>query len=385
MVEELDTPAYVINEKVLQTDMRLLRQIADQASCKLLYSPKASSLAPVLSTINEFVEGFACSSLFELRLVDESCGEACSRHLVSPLIDQNTLSEFGDRLNYVTFNSVSQWRRLRKRVSGSTSIGLRINPELSFIRDPRYDPCRENSKLGIPISRLSELMAEDRAFLRGVDGLHFHSNCESTDFASLLATARHIRDVIPEALKSISWINLGGGYLFQSIEESAEFFETVALFRDAFGLQVFIEPGAAAVRRCGTIVTTVHDIFEGEDCQIAVLDTSVNHMPEVLEFQFEPDVLGHVDDAVHCYVLAGCTCLAGDTFGQYSFDTALTIGSQVTFTNMGAYSASKAHRFNGVALPTLYRRGDTGALTKIWADRFDEFARNVGSSEVAPA
>jgi carboxynorspermidine decarboxylase len=384
-VEELDTPAYVINEKVLDKDMRLLRQIADQAGCRLLYSPKASSLAPVLSGVAKHVDGFACSSLFELRLVCELCRGNGSLHVVSPLIDGSTLEEFGDRLNYVTFNSLSQWRNLRSHVSASTSIGLRINPELSFIRDARYDPCCTNSKLGVPVSRLAELLAEGRGVLEGIDGLHFHSNCESTDFASLLATARHIQDVIPEALEAVSWINLGGGYLFQSIEERAAFFETVALFCDGFRLQVFIEPGAAAVRRCGTIVATVRDIFEGEDCQIAVLDTSVNHMPEVLEFQFEPDVLGHVDDGVHAYKLVGCTCLAGDMFGQYAFDAALTIGSQVTFMNMGAYSASKAHRFNGVALPTIYTRRDTGRLDQIWADNFDNFANNVGSSTFAPA
>ena len=384
-MEELDTPAYVINEKVLDKDMRLLRQIADQAGCRLLYSPKASSLAPVLSGVAKHVDGFACSSLFELRLVCELCRGNGSLHVVSPLIDGSTLEEFDDRLNYVTFNSLSQWQNLRSHVSASTSIGLRINPELSFIRDARYDPCCTNSKLGVPVSRLAQLLAEGRGVLEGIDGLHFHSNCESTDFASLLATARHIQDVLPEALEAVSWINLGGGYLFQSVEERAAFFETVTLFCDGFGLQVFIEPGAAAVRRCGTIVATVRDIFEGEDCQIAVLDTSVNHMPEVLEFQFEPDVLGHVDDGVHAYKLVGCTCLAGDMFGQYAFDDALTIGSQVTFMNMGAYSASKAHRFNGVALPTIYTRRDTGRLDQIWADNFDNFANNVGSSTFAPA
>ena len=50
--------------------------------------------------------------------------------------------------------------------------------------------------------------------------------------------------------------------------------------------------GAAAVRRCGTIEATVHDIFDGDDIQIAILDTTVNHMSEVFEFQFEPEFWG---------------------------------------------------------------------------------------------
>ncbi len=385
MADKIDTPAFVTDEKTLQSDLALLRKIADQASCKLLYSPKACSLSTVLRNVDRLVDGFACSSPFELRLVDRLCGGTRSLHLVSPLIKRETLEEFGGRLDYLTFNSLSQWGRLRGRVSTETRVGLRVNPQLSFIRDPRYDPCRRNSKLGVAIGRLADLIVSEPAGLRGVTGLHFHNNCEGTDFAGLLATARHIQDVIPKVLQQIDWINLGGGYLFNLADDYADFYEAVAIFRETFGLEVFIEPGAAAVRRCGTIEATVHDIFNGDDIQIAILDTTVNHMSEVFEFQFEPDVLGHVDGGLHSYLLAGCTCLAGDVFGQYSFDRALTIGSRITFLNMGAYTMSKAHRFNGVGLPTIYARRLDGSLDQVRTDSFDEFARNAGVTNIAVA
>lgn len=384
-MDKIDTPAFVTDEKVLQGDLANLRKTADQASCKLLYSPKACSLPTVLRSITHRIDGFACSSPFELRLVDRLCGGTRSLHLVSPLIRRETLEEFGGRLAYLTFNSLSQWRRLRATVSTETRVGLRVNPQLSLIRDPRYDPCRQNSKLGVPIARLADLIASEPAGLRGITGLHFHNNCEGTDFAGLLATARHIRDIIPKVLQGIDWINLGGGYLFNLADDYADFYEAVAIFRETFGLDVFIEPGAAAVRRCGTIEATVHDIFDGDDIQIAILDTTVNHMSEVFEFQFEPDVLGHVDGGLHSYILAGCTCLAGDVFGQYSFDSALTIGSRITFLNMGAYTMSKAHRFNGVGLPTIYLRRLDGFLDRVETDSFDEFARNAGVTNIAVA
>lgn len=385
MVERLDTPAFVTDEKLLQSDLTLLQKVAEQASCKLLYSPKANSLSTVLRCVDQHVDGFACSSLFELRLVDELCSAGRSLHLVSPLIKRETLDAVGERLDYLTFNSLSQWRRLRGWVSAETKAGLRVNPQLSFIGDPRYDPCRENSKLGVPIATLADLIVSEPASLNGISGLHFHNNCESTDFASLVATARHIQDVIPRALEQIEWINLGGGYLFNLIHDYTDFFEAVAIFREVFGLEVFVEPGAAVVRRSGTIEATVHDVFDGDDLPIAVLDTTVNHMSEVFEFQFEPDVQGHVGGGRHSYVLTGCTCLAGDVFGEYTFDEPLAIGSRITFLNMGAYTMSKAHRFNGVALPTIYVRRLDGTLEEIRADSFDEFARYAGVSNVAVA
>ena len=48
------------------------------------------------------------------------------------------------------------------------------------------------------------------------------------------------------------------------------------IFRDEFGLNVFIEPGSGIVRRAGIIEARVHDLFESDETIIAVLDTSVN-------------------------------------------------------------------------------------------------------------
>lgn len=382
---ELETPAFVTDEKVLHKDLALLRDVADQASCKLLYSPKASVLSTVLQNIAGQVDGFACSSPYELRLLDQLRSGRQSLHLVSPLIKLGTLAAFGGRLDYLTVNSLSQWELLRTGISPNTRVGLRVNPQLSFIRDARYDPCRHQSKLGVPLGELAGLAATDGTALRGITGLHFHNNCEGTDFANLLATARHIENVIPDLLHQVQWINIGGGYLFDQTSDYTDFHAAAAVFREGFGLEVFMEPGAAVVRRSGTIEATVHDIFNSDDTRIAILDTTVNHMPEVFEFQFEPDVLGHVDGGLHSYTLAGCTCMAGDVFGQYSFGKPLTIGSRLKFLNMGAYTMSKAHRFNGVALPTIYGCQPNGSLEKIEADSFDEFARHTGSFDVAVA
>jgi carboxynorspermidine decarboxylase len=382
LAAEIDTPAFIIDERTLVSDLTHLRQIADKAGCRLLYSPKANAVSTVLKTIGRQVDGFACSSLYELQLVDQICGTGAALHLVSPLIGRESLKMFGGRLAHVTFNSLSQWQNLRSDVSPETRVALRVNPQLSFIRDPRYDPCRQNSKLGIPIVKLAELYRSDPGTLAGIDGLHFHNNCEGMDFAGLVATARHIQDVIPELLGQINWINIGGGYLFRQIADLSDFYEAVSIFREQFGLEVFIEPGAATVRRSGTIEATVHDLFESDGIQVAVLDTSVNHMPEILEFQFEPDVLGYIDGGLHTYILAGCTCLAGDVFGEYSFDRELKISSRVTFLNSGAYTMSKAHRFNGVELPTIYHRHRDGTLETVSTDRFEEFARSAGVADV---
>ena len=139
-----------------------------------------------------------------------------------------------------------------------------------------------------------------------------------------------------------------------------------------------MEPGAALVRSSGSLVSRVIDLFDGDDVPIAVLDTSVNHMPEVLEYEFVPDVLGHVEGAAHRYLLAGATCLAGDQFGVSHFDRALEIGSLVTFLNTGAYTYSRANMFNGLPLPHIYRRTAAGELIMEREATFDDFSGRMG-------
>ena len=88
-------------------------------------------------------------------------------------------------------------------------MGIRTSPQLSFLNGPRYDPCRPDSKLGAPSDKLAKLVEADYDLLEGISGLHFHTNCDGKDFSGLLATVRHIKDVIPRFLKQINWVKHG--------------------------------------------------------------------------------------------------------------------------------------------------------------------------------
>ncbi len=51
---------------------------------------------------------------------------------------------------------------------------------------------------------------------------------------------------------------------------------------------IYIEPGKALVRDGGIFVASVVDLIDTNGRTVAVLDTSVNHMPEVLEYSDLP-------------------------------------------------------------------------------------------------
>ena len=81
----------------LQTPLRLLKPLA----CDFVLELTAGR-----------VDGFACSSLFESRLAREVIGSRGTVHLTSPGLRAGEIGELGELCDYITFNSVSQLRRL---------------------------------------------------------------------------------------------------------------------------------------------------------------------------------------------------------------------------------------------------------------------------------
>jgi len=149
-------------------------------------------------------------------------------------------------------------------------------------------------------------------------------------------------------------LNLGGGYLYHDIANQAQIVELINRLKAEFGVDVYVEPGKGMVGNAGYLLTTVLDRFVSDGKEVLVLDTSVNHHPEVFEYQMKPRLREEDSAGEQSAILAGSTCLAGDVFGEYRFDRIPEVGERLVFADVGAYSLIKANRFNGYKLPDVY-------------------------------
>ena len=340
-----ETPAFVLDEEQLLANLQVLQNIRAAAGCRILYSMKALPLTAVLELLKSGLDGISVSSLFEARLAREVVGEAASLHLTTPGLRDAEFAELSGLCSHISFNSLSQHQRLQAQ-GGAFAPGLRINPQLSFAADQRYDPCRPHSKLGVAMADIGAALPVS------ITGLHVHTVFGCRDEQPLLATIARIRPLLA-AHPQLQWLNLGGGYLYHSIADLSRLIDEIRRLREEFGLQVYLEPGKALVGNAGYLVASVLDKFTSEGKTLLVLDTSVNHHPEVFEYQRKPLLL---DEAAvgETAVLVGSSCLAGDVFGEYAFAVLPAVGDRLAFADCGAYTLIKASRFNGYNLPTIY-------------------------------
>ncbi len=349
-ISQVPTPCYVIDEDLLEDNLRLLAKVQSDTGARILLAQKAFSMFSEYPLIGKFLSGTTASSLFEARLGYEEMGG--ETHIFAPAYTVEDFAELVKICDHIVFNSPRQFLKYKSVIDAcgrEISCGLRINPEYSEIETPIYNPCAPNSRMG---TRLAELDGFD---FDGISGLHFHTMCEQG--ADVL---RRTVDVVDERfghiLEHMQWINFGGGHhITRKGYDLDVLYECIWRMQQKYGLTVYLEPGEGVVLDTGFFVTSVLDtVKNGMD--IAILDSSAAcHMPDVLEMPYRPPLLGSGEpyEKKYTYRLAGNTCLAGDVIGDYSFDEPLCEGARLVFGDMALYTMVKNNTFNGINLPSI--------------------------------
>lgn len=376
IIYERNTPCFAYIEDKIMENIKAFKEVIGEEKCKLFFPLKSFSLVEALKIMEPLLDGFAVSSVFEARLVKEIVDSNKAIQFTSPSLKPSEFRDVNVLCNYIIFNSLSQYDRYSNDVHSKGNIGIRINPQISFIKDIRYDPCRPHSKLGVTLEELRNINID----ALNINGILFHNNCESDDYEQLFKTMKHIESIIPRLLKKLEWINIGGGYLFKNSKNVELLTETIRYLKNTYDLDVFTEPGKAIIGEACYMITSVTDIMKHNAKMVAILDTTSNHMPEIFEYGFQPEIIEESAESKHTYILAGASCLAGDIIGEYSFRHPIEIGDRISIKNMGAYTLVKANMFNGINLPNIYKIKRNGEIKLIKQFNFNEYLSRCGSA-----
>lgn len=352
-MDQLPTPSYVIDEKKLKENLQILKEVREEAGCKILLAQKAFSCFYEYPLIGQYLDGTTASGLYEARLGKEEMGK--ENHVFAPAYKDADIKELGEICDHIIFNSFAQLRRHKDVVSGK-SLGLRINPECSTQGDHAiYDPCAPGSRLGVTKEVFVREIETEPELFDVLDGLHFHTLCEQ-NADDLAKTLEAVEEKFGPWLSKIKWLNMGGGHhITRDDYDRKLLIKCIKHIRDTYGVEVYLEPGEAIALNAGYLVTEVMDIVEN-GLSVLILDASAAcHMPDVLEMPYRPPLKdsGNAGEKAFTYRLSSCTCLAGDVIGDYSFDKQIHVGDKLYFQDMAIYSMVKNNTFNGIPLPGI--------------------------------
>lgn len=367
--EELPTPCYVVDEKLLENNLKILNGVMERTGAKIVLAQKAFSMFKLYPLLAKYLNGTTASGLYEARLGYEEMGK--ENHVFSPAYRDDEMDEIVLICDHIIFNSFSQLEKFKDKVlKAGKKVGLRINPECST-QDGHaiYDPCSPGSRLGVTVDQFRPELLE------GVSGLHFHTLCQQN--ADDLETTLHaVEENFGQWLPQMEWINFGGGHHITREDYDIPLLEKcIKRMQDTYGFEVYLEPGEAVALNAGYLVTTVLDTIKN-GIDIAILDTSATcHMPDVLEMPYRPPLFesGEPGEKPYTYRLGGPTCLAGDIIGDYSFDQPLKPCDRLIFGDMAIYTMVKNTTFNGMPLPTIAIKKKDGDCEIIRQFGYEDF------------
>lgn len=347
----ITTPVYLIDETLIEENMRILRYVKDRTGCKILHALKSYATFATFPVMAKYLDGVCASGAHEARLGREEFKKEV--HTFGAAHRGKDIGGILKHSDAIVFNSFFQLREYGPRAKRmGLEVGLRVNPGHAEVATEMYNPCAPGSRLGITHRTFIEEFPTCQDM---VDGFHFHAMCEqNSDVLGRILNS--FENLYGPLLRKIKWVNLGGGHHITRDDYDLELLiKLITTFRDKYGVQVYLEPGEASVLNAGVVIASVLDIIQN-DIEIAILDASAEtHMPDVLLMPYRPNVMKSALPKVkkYTYRLAGPSCLAGDVMGDYSFDKPLQRGQKLVFTDMALYSIVKSTTFNGINLPDI--------------------------------
>jgi carboxynorspermidine decarboxylase len=356
----LQTPVYLLDETLIEENMRILRYVKDRTGCKIFHALKAYATFATFPMMAKYLDGVCASGLNEARLGREEFEKEV--HTFGAAYEEKTIRQILNYSDSIIFNSFYQLEKYgRMAQKNNVEIGLRVNPGHAEVTNNMYNPCAPYSRLGIIHDVFSGAFAKYKDM---VDGLHFHAMCEqNSDILKRILAS--FEELYGQYIKGLKWVNFGGGHHITRDDYDLErLIKLICTFKKKYGVQVYLEPGEASVLNAGVLISSVLDIVTNK-AEIAIMDTSAEtHMPDVLLMPYRPHVMnsGQPGERKYTYRLGGPSCLAGDVIGDYSFDEPLKRGDKLVFTDMALYSIVKNTTFNGINLPDIAVIRDEGKV-----------------------
>ena len=198
-LNDIPTPSYVIDEKKLIENLKILKDVREKSGAKILLAQKAYSAYQTYPLIAEYLDGTTASGIYEAKLAHEEFKISPERarlasqeikevhdsnppkrenHVFEPAFKDGEFEEICNICDHIVFNSINQlehhrsvWEKAANE--GRVSVGIRINPEISTEDSHEiYDPCAPGSRLGVRNEDMPETLP------KGVEGLHVHNLCE---------------------------------------------------------------------------------------------------------------------------------------------------------------------------------------------------------------
>ena len=323
--QELQTPFYYYDLSLLQNTLDVIRNEAGKYGYNVHYAIKANANPRVLELIARNGLGADCVSGGEIQAA-LNAGFPANKIVFAGVGKADWEINLGLDNDIFCFNveSLAELRvinELAGKKDKVAPIALRINPEVDAHTHAKITTGMKENKFGINLSLLPSVFQEIKVSPHvKLIGIHAHIGSQITDmsaFRNLAIRINEIQDELEQVGLQVENLNLGGGlgidYYHPNHLPIAAFDNYFAVFNKLLqlrpGQRVHFEPGRSVVAQCGSLISRVLYVKEGETRKFAILDAGFTELirPAMYDAYHRIENISS-DEPVELYDVVGPIC-----------------------------------------------------------------------------
>ena len=381
-LHRMKTPYYILNENELDASLNGFKS-AIRSKCENSipsYSVKTNSLPYIIKRAGQmgYFAEVVSDDEYELALY---CGFSKDRIVFNgPFKSKDVFIDSirnGSIVNIETFRELEWLSQLPD--DKVFEVGLRMNINISSISPDDENHIDDNSRFGFSCE--SGDFDKAISILQSLPNVHL--NCIHIHRTSRTRSISFYSNLIDYALGELNkrgikvrLIDIGGGY-FGQMPGKPTYMEYASVISDRIRAHhfesstVIIEPGNAIVASCLSFVTSVIDVKRHDDRFFITIDGSrIDVDPFFRKRDFFKSFIYESEEGsiAPMQIIGGCTCLENDRLMELQNHRLLSIGDQIHFHRVGAYTMTLTPLFIRY-WPEVYVKNDDGI--KLVREKFD--------------
>ena len=370
-LKTIDTPFYYYNTELLKQTLKVVREETKKYGFIQHYAVKANANKKILELIATEGFGADCVSGNEVKAA-VNAGFPASKIVYAGVGKTDAEINLALDLNIFCFNAESLpeleiINELATKKGKTAQVALRINPNVDAHTHEYITTGLNENKFGFNLSQLDNVI-ERLASLKNIKliGIHFHIGSQIEDvhtFEPLCTKVNELQDWFELKGIKLEHINLGGGlgidYQDPNQNPVSNFEGYFKIFKDNLKLRegqtAHFELGRSIVGQCGSLITRVVYVKEGETKKFVVVDAGMTDLIRPALYQAYHKVENISSNlSEEKYDVVGPICESSDVFVKDYALNETKRGDLIALRSAGAYGEIMASHYNCREIPKAY-------------------------------
>jgi len=376
LVKKYRTPFYCYSFSQLKNNYNTLNNAFRSVKPIICFSVKSNSNLTLLKELKKMGSGADVVSIGELLKATKAginakkivfSGVGKTEEEIRMAIKKRVLL-----INVESESEVNLVNKISKKISRKTSIGIRLNPNVTGKTHQKISTGGKNEKFGLVYNDFINLCKKIRKMKNlKLEGISVHIGSQITNIKPFKEVLSTINKVINTTKMNFKFIDLGGGMGISYTKKEKQlnlkqYSQLVSKFMKNKNSKIIFEPGRFIIGNTAILIAKIIYIKKSNNKNFIVLDAGMNNLMRPALYGAQHQILpikktkklfrGNLE-------FVGPICESSDKFSNQKSFSQIKEGDYVGLTHVGAYGMSLSSNYN--TRPTIAEVMVTGSKHKL--------------------